>query len=415
MASAVRLPALTGLRFFLAFWVIVFHQSFSWWGLETFGRGYLVDAGTAIPVEVWPVISTGFMAVSVFFILSGFVLSYNYSLSERWGLAQFIRYLVARFARIYPVYVLGIIAIAPFILYPAVKSHRMDGLKGLVEQLFLNLGLVQAWRPYLATSWNFPGWSLSDEAFFYCCFPWVGLLLWRLSMLRAIAAIFVIWALAMAAPVAVTVLPLAGAGAAGPHLDHDAFWSMFVQYNPVLRLPDFCVGIVLGRIYSLLGGRGSRLLGRGQWLYWPGLVLEGFAIAYGKGLPHLWLMNGLFTPLHSLVILGLALGGGPLVKVLSTRVLVFFGNASYAMYILHAPIFLWLNYIAYRFLNHTVPGGVAGLVVYLSLVCLGAAVVYVCFEEPVNRFLRSRLTWRSTPSPVAVAEPDLPHLRQPLT
>jgi peptidoglycan/LPS O-acetylase OafA/YrhL len=398
MASAVRLLSLTGLRFFLAFWVIIFHQSFSWWGHGAFGRGYLVDAAPGIPVSAQPFIGAGFIAVSIFFILSGFVLSYNYSLSESWRFEQFMRYMVARLARIYPVYVLGLFLMAPFVLYPAIKWHWIDGVKGSIEDLLLNLGLLQAWHPYLATSWNFPAWSLSDEAFFYCCFPWIGLLIWRMSISRGVAAIFLLWVLAMAAPVAATSISLSGvtyASVAEPHLDSNPFWSMFVQYDPLLRLPDFCIGIVLGRVYNLLVRRKSRLLGRGYWLYLAGFVLEGFAIAYGKTLPHLWLMNGLFTPFHSLVILGLAFGGGPLAKMLSSRPLVFLGNASYAMFILHAPVFLYLNYFAYRFFHRVKLGGVPDLVLYLSLVCLVSAIINQYFEEPVNRFLRSRFIWRS--------------------
>ena len=382
---AARLPALTGLRFFLALWVIIFHQSFPWFGFSA--RGYLLDVPLVFPSAVSAVISTGYFAVGVFFVLSGFILSYNYPLAGRWRLGQFGRYLGARFARIYPVYGLGLFLIAPFILYPYIKWHW---LQGALKPALLNVGLVQTWIPYLATSWNFPGWSVSNEACFYCCFPWVGLLLWRLSIWRAVAAIFALWVLAMAAPVAATSIPLSvfdHSATPGRHLDSDAFWSMLVQYNPILRLPEFCVGIVAGRIFNQLVARNSWVLGRGICIYGPALLFEVLAIAYGKTLPHLWLANGLFTPIHAMVIVGLALGNDPFVRVLSTAPMEFLGNASYAMYILHVPTFLWLNYAAFKLFGAN-PGGIVSLTLYLLLVCGLSAIVYQYLERPANRVLR---------------------------
>ena len=54
MASAVRLPSLTGSRFFLAPRVILFHQSYPWWVFNTFDRGYLTDAAPPFAFFAWP-------------------------------------------------------------------------------------------------------------------------------------------------------------------------------------------------------------------------------------------------------------------------------------------------------------------------------------------------------------------------
>lgn len=384
MASSARLPSLTSLRFLLALWVIVFHQSYPW-GFGIFGRDHLLDFPPATPLAIWHILNTGYVAVSVFFILSGFILAYNYSLLETWTVAQFVRYLVARVARIYPVYCLGLFAMAPFMLYLLFKFHNIQGLKQALQDLLINLALVQSWHPLKATSWNFPAWSLSDEAFFYCLFPWVGVLIWRLSIPRSIAAALLLWTAAMIAPLA-----------AGQHAKTDGFWSPLVQYNPLLRLPDFCIGIALGRIYSEIVGQKRWLAGRGYYLYGLGIILEVFALSYGYALPHLYLMNGLFTPIHSLVILGLALGGGPLVSLLSARPLIFLGNASYAMYILQVPVFLWINYVAYRFFSARL-GGLMDLLLYVAILCGVSGIVFQFFEQPANRYLRRRLTWASAP------------------
>src|ERR1700679_8633 len=68
-------PALTGLRFWLAVWVILHHIC---------GRGMMLEAwANALPAPVQQIIRGGYLAVSTFFVLSGFVLTRTYA-HTRW-------------------------------------------------------------------------------------------------------------------------------------------------------------------------------------------------------------------------------------------------------------------------------------------------------------------------------------------
>jgi len=321
--SDKQLLPLTGIRFFLALWVICFHQAQP--------NGYLREALARLPNVIGDCFQTGYMAVGVFFILSGFVLSYSYDLAGAWPPSRLAQFAVARFARIYPVYCLGLVIVAPMVI-----SGHYTGVRVVKDTVvaFLNLTLLQAWIPKLALSWNPPGWSLSGEAFFYCCFPLIGAALWRLSRWRTLAiAAILLWI----ASVIVPLLAFIGLGPEG--ILGNQFWTNLLAFNPLLRLPDFLLGIVLCRVFH--EARGS-LEGRGYWLYLPGLVLELVAIAYGGFVP-LPLRSGLFLPIHCLAILGLALDGGSLARLLSTRPIVFLGQVSYSMYILHMPLMMWMN------------------------------------------------------------------------
>ena len=64
-------------------------------------------------------------------------------------------------------------------------------------------------------------------------------------------------------------------------------------------------------------------------------------IAYPEVLPHFIDLNSALRPLNGMLLIGLALGGGPVARALSTRVAVYLGKSSYAMYILHVPILWW--------------------------------------------------------------------------
>src|SRR5215468_2216626 len=92
-----QLPALTGLRFFLALWVIVNHLV---------GKGHVYEPiALILPDPLAAIMRGGYQAVPTFFVLSGLVLARTYS-SIEWTAASLRKYLVGRLARVYPVYLL---------------------------------------------------------------------------------------------------------------------------------------------------------------------------------------------------------------------------------------------------------------------------------------------------------------------
>jgi peptidoglycan/LPS O-acetylase OafA/YrhL len=139
-------------------------------------------------------------------------------------------------------------------------------------------------------------------------------------------------------------------------------------------------------------------MGKGYWLYLPGLVLEGLALSNSNVLPLPFVQNGLLLPLHSLVILGFALGGGVFSRFLSTSPLVFLGNASYAMYIMHVPLLFWMNAIAMRLFGLK-PAGLRWMLCYVAVVVCVSSVLFKFLEQPANRILKMRLSPRPGRSP----------------
>ena len=113
-----HLSALTGLRFFLALWVIVTHL---------IGTGHVYEPVVLIlPGPLQDLIRRGYQAVPTFFVLSGFVLARTYGPIE-WNRANFWKYLVGRFARVYPVYLLSLLIVSPFIVRAQDRAERLAG------------------------------------------------------------------------------------------------------------------------------------------------------------------------------------------------------------------------------------------------------------------------------------------------
>jgi len=336
-----HLPALTGLRFLLAFWVILHHLT---------GPGGALDPwASSLPHPLYAVIRGGYLAVATFFVLSGFVLAHGYGCGD-WPQERLRRYAVARFARIYPVYALSLLMVAPFIL-----AYHGPGKAGLIANYGL---LLQGWTGHQPVGWNTPAWSLSCEVFFYCSFPLIGWLIRSLARPGALAAVA---GTACLLPRLLT--------ACGLHQD----------WKPLVHFADFLMGIAAWVLYSRLRESGRpRLIA--PWLY-IGAALTGAAvIAWPEVLPSVVDLNSALRPLNALLVAGLAAGSGYIARLLASPIAVYLGRSSYAMYILHIPLVWWVK----RW-SSTYSAGA-----YLAFVVVFAVVVHRFLEEPANRYIRSK-------------------------
>lgn len=137
------LNSLTSFRFIAALMVFIFH------------------AGLLSQYQL------GAAGVSFFFVLSGFILAYNYHAKMQDLSREKIKsFYLARFAKIYPIHILTFLIALPVTLF----YFHPDGLY-LVKLAFMsviNLSLVQSFVPSQGTYFNFNGvsWTLSVEAFF---------------------------------------------------------------------------------------------------------------------------------------------------------------------------------------------------------------------------------------------------------
>jgi peptidoglycan/LPS O-acetylase OafA/YrhL len=338
--SRCDFPALTGLRFFLALWVILHHLT---------GPGQKLEAtALLLPHGLFTLIRGGYQAVTTFFVLSGFVLTRSYS-STLWSQRNTLRYALGRAARVYPVYLLSLAVVAPFIL-----ADQTPDKAGYVAAHLL---LVQAWLGAIPVNWNTPAWSLSCEMFFYAMFPLAAFFIRRANWRNIVLTAAIACCLTR------------------------AMWAAGVSDNikPLVHLSDFLMGIAAACAYDLLQRRARPP--RGWLLYIPGFTGAAAAIAYPEALPPFIDLNSALRPLNGILLIGLALGGGLLARALSTPIAVYLGKSSYAMYILHVPILWWCLRRSPDFPP----------LVYIAIVIAVSALVYGAFEEPANRTLRSSL------------------------
>ena len=308
---AQHLPALTGLRFVLALWVILHHLT---------GRNMLLAPWTAsLPHPLQNLLHGGYLAVQTFFLLSGFVLTQSYR-SIQWDRPSLLKFAVARFARIYPAYLLSLVLVSWFAWQFLLKPGRTIAQKVVVlgDYAFL----LQGWTGALGVGWNTPAWSLSCEFFFYLCFPLLFLWLRRGKLARTLTALAVSF-----------VVPVLLMRAGVPP-----------EWKPIHHLSDFLAGIAAAEIYKAMARTEGRSRLNGILLYLPSLVAGAALIAWSQVLNGTSIsLNTVLRPVNVALLIGLACGGGFLARFLSGRIIGYLGEASYSMYILHIPLLWWYS------------------------------------------------------------------------
>lgn len=384
--SKSKIDTLTSLRFFAAAAIVVYHS-----------RGHF-----GIPVEFLSpfVLDQG---VSFFFVLSGFILSLVYGEKLKEGgrstssrLAGILAFIVARFARIWPLHVATLVLVA--FLLPEKWNHDLSPVN-----LFASLCLMQSWIPINDVSFAFNGvsWSLSAELFFYLSFPFLILGYEKNWLRNSLLALCLMASLACLC--ATMGFPeLVGSSVSMHEL-------MYV--SPLSRVFEFSLGIgafALARRWhiNLRGGESAagtkafklRLLFT---VMEVAVLLIGLFVAYrstrissflagamdsllpGLKAPlNLWLMHGGSVALvFALMIIVFSFGRGFLSKILSWPLLVYLGEISFSVYLSHR---LLLHY----YYNHfaTVDGAMPIAVYWLVLLSV-SHLLYVFVECPCRSLI----------------------------
>ncbi len=367
------LPALTGIRAIAAIWVLLFHSR-----LRTMEQ---------IPGAIREFIGLGHAAVCFFFVLSGFILAYNYFpkyTSLRISSDQLREFWVARVARIYPLYIVGFLlaAIAGYLLVG--KPFYQNTTIETTSWILRILGLHSWWPQLFMEGPNDPSWSLSCEFFFYACFPLLAIPILKLKDKALFPAS--IWAviLSLVGPVIMVANGITS-GSKMPDL------GMFLSFNPIFRIPEFVLGMILGRI--VLQNQLPSLFSKYASALFIGLSIALF-ILVNSGVPTPLLRYGLTTPIFALMILAMVPQTGVVAKLLSIKPMVAMGKASYALYILHRPIMFGVEAAAIRLF-----GSKPIWVSLISLVLIFAASIaaFHWLEEPFQKKLRTWYKLRQKP------------------
>jgi peptidoglycan/LPS O-acetylase OafA/YrhL len=295
-----RYEVLDSLRGIAACWVILFH---------------LPSTG-----HLWPIafFQHGFLAVTFFFVLSGFVISVSYGDKLARRGSSVTAFMLKRLGRIYPLHLLALaVPLAYEILrlvanIPTVRNGAPFTGFTAPEGLFWNIVLLQDVQP--ERTWNAPSWSIGVEFWTYLLFALILVVL-RVRSLTLAAILLILPFVALSAMVKVHpfAIPLEinnllgcacpfGVGVLVYQLRRSRIWQPVKRLSSptmtVIELVTVLLVITLGQVF---GGKFSHLV----------------------------------YPIFGLVVAVFAQQAGLLSRLLRTKPMLVLGALSYSIYMMH--------------------------------------------------------------------------------
>jgi peptidoglycan/LPS O-acetylase OafA/YrhL len=354
-----KIESLTFLRFFAALIVVVFH----------FGRN------TGLAGYASPFIVAGPQMVSLFFVLSGFVLMVSHYRKDNETLRD---YYVTRIARIIPIYMLALLL--SVCLYYGSNNNN-------VTALLLNFTFLQSWFPPYPLSLNTPAWSLSVEAFFYLTFPFIlsaikkSNISWQSLMIVSFVFYFFTQAI------------LSGLLGSEFYTGIRSTSHDLIYYFPPSHYCSFLLGISGGLIYS----KHAEWFGRTGFLpfilfivtlcinyialQYPGILggLAGFPLAYA---------SSFYSLLFLFLVLSLAYSRNVITRIMSLPFLVLLGESSYSLYILQKPMYtIYTRYILKYISVHMEISPDARFYIFVCLLIFISVMSFQFIEKPGKKII----------------------------
>ena len=345
------IPALTGLRGIAAWWVVFYH----------FRELFAARLSPALREFV----GSGYLAVDLFFVLSGFVIALNYvEMLSPFSFGRYWRFLGLRLARIYPLHGFMLLCfLANPLAVSLAATQGMDWERYSPAYWVASVFLVQNWWTFPFLAWNVPAWSISTEWMAYLCFPLIAWLFARTA--RSLVATLA----GLAAPLVILGVSLDWMG--------QTLGGGITQNGLIRCVLEFTCGVFVYQFW----------LRARFWSWSQGVALAGFGAAVAvrclSDLNEVWSM-----PLAcACLVFVMACGGRWLDALLANRPMALLGAWSYSTYLVHYFVRDWAKFVL---VGRPLPWWVI-LGLYAGLTLAASAVLFRTVEVPGRRMFRARI------------------------
>ncbi len=350
-ASYTFITPLNAVRFLAAIAIVIYHYGrWSWPFSLSVLQPYVLNANTG---------------VTLFFVLSGFIMVHVYGKTLTTLNPQNIQaFYRARLARIVPLYIVALLL--------TVWSFSVTNETWSVRSLLFQLFFLQAWIPKESLLLNFTGWSLSVEFLFYAIFPFCFARLQRLRSSRQFVITGAFWLISNLIMMVLVYIYF-------PDVERA---NSFIKFFPLLHVNSFLIGMLAGMWFSR-----SK-----QQVYYLLILAALFILGVFPFLipPEKWSLfhNDLLAPAFAILIIALARSKHRFTKMLASRSLILGGDISYGIYILQVPVYNWV-YFAYKRLGIFESLHEEGrFFLYLALLCVASWVSLNTIERWGKKLIR---------------------------
>ena len=392
-----ELPSLTGLRFWAAFSILLNHLLLGFVARDN----PILSNGLSL---------CGVLGMNVFFILSGFIIHYNYHAKLRdFRLRSFYEFMVARFSRLFPLFI--VFFVVELTTFGGFSRYTMNEL---LFTLPLFLTMSQSWFYHNVGATPVPvahmydrisiAWSISTEFLMYCGYP---LLLYftlrdRLSIAARAALCFGAWiGLSLLMRYAINEITLfdafavrlfgPSAASTGNYVASFHFW--LTSRSPYFLFLEFTMGVLAAHLYLTMQ---SRQVGETESLVMPLAGVASLAMILIFLLPlssrpewagTLFRTVGFYPFIACIIFVCARYDFSALTKFFEIRFFVFFGEVSYSMYLIH--IFFY-GMVSIALANPYMQ--VLQIVTLWAYIFCCSYILYTALEMPARRWLKDLLT-----------------------
>ncbi len=350
---------LTSLRFFFAFMVFLSHMDYSSVEKDSLGK----------PFNLF-YFGEGYIGVSFFFILSGFILAYNYKQKLLHHIVTIKEFWISRFARIYPLHLLTLLLAIPLTIQFMFTTSRLYGILKIV----FNILLLQSFIPNadFYFSLNALSWSLSCEFFFYLMFPFL------------IIFLFTKKAGLLAALVSIILIPV------GIYFCNDTWLHPVFYINPLSRLVDFVIGILLFELFEKNFLRNIYIHPTSATLMEVSSIFVFIIFIYFKDfIPQGYRFSCYYWFPMVFIIYSFSRQNGLLSALLSKKIFVVLGEISFGFYLIHLLCIKYILIIHSKF--PFIQNNYLLATFILATAIMASYFSYIIIEKPANRFTKKIL------------------------
>jgi peptidoglycan/LPS O-acetylase OafA/YrhL len=368
------LSNLTPLRAIAAIWVIFYHfQS--------------VIAVFILP-EQTSLLFKGYIMVDLFFIMSGFIISHVYQQSFLSGLSttNIRRFIVARFARVYPLHLITLLILVSF----AALGHAWDPIFD-PNAILSNVLLIHSFGIQKIFTWNIPSWSISAEWWAYMAFPFLAILLHRQKKL----AMLLLPALVILSYLAIMYwLPRKDPFDPTAIVPHNL--DATFDYGFLRGLAGFVTGMLLYAVYE------AGLL----WNIFQKDSTATILILGTLACLHFGVNDGLYVVLFAAIVLAFARNNAKLHALCNFRIFQYLGKISYSIYLMQVfPLLIFLAGIKLPSVRYTAHSasvdfwlGLTYCLIYVGIVVGLSSITYFWIEKPCRKLINAK--WGKETMPV---------------
>lgn len=383
-----HLPVLTGLRFIAAFSVLLAHSLHALFRQES-----------SSPFLHQFALQLAYLGLTLFFVLSGCVLTLNYADSfVKQPMKTLRRFWASRFARLYPLYIFFIFVFFAF-----------------APNAILILKNIFPWHLLLVQTWTFSwvdhatpralyfypyAWSISSEMFLYLLLPFITWVLWKYKSFKLDILLFSVLYLATIIMLFKVYRQVMVKGNMTWHgiavVSPVQFLQWIAYYSPFTHVSAFFAGCIVGK--HLLFQKSSKFDTLGKIWVWIslGIYITILVFVTPPDSQHplkVWDLpkhGMLYAPFIASLVLVLSKYQNYITKFLSCGFCQLFGETSYSIYLLHPLVAGLFAMNASNSISD--PGQWIKLLVIISFTLIISYGTYSLIEVPSRRWLRNALS-----------------------